>query len=120
MSTDDPSQAATERAAAHLLHFTFMRIRHLASAREEQPSIETLTRRRDKIHDLADICHALPLLLGPERRDVLIDGLQHLWRTSSEHRKHWIRSCWDNIGYDYGWFEDCGSDSDTRRPASGG
>jgi hypothetical protein len=103
MSIDEPPQVAMEEATAHLLPLAFMEIRFLASPLIEDQSLEALVKRRDQINELADICHGLPGLLGPERRHLLADGLRYRWRTSSARKRQWIRSRWDHLGYDYGW-----------------
>src|SRR3954453_6334137 len=103
MSTNEPAQAATEEAAAQLLHMAFIEIRFLAAPLVEDDSYEALIGRRDQIHELADICHNLPGLLGPQRRHRLGDGLRYMWRGASPRKQHWIRSCWDHLGYDHHW-----------------
>jgi hypothetical protein len=106
MSINEPDQAATETATAHLLYHTFLRIRYLSAPLIGDQSTEALIKRRDLIHELADICHNLPGLLDPERRHNLIGGLRYLWRTSSDGKRRWISSRWDQLGYDYSWLDD--------------
>ncbi|GIJ13113.1 hypothetical protein ACFFMR_05265 [Micromonospora andamanensis] len=52
---------------------------------------------------IADICHQLPGLLAPQRRDRLADGLRYQWRTASATKRQWLSSRWDHQHYDHRW-----------------
>ena len=117
MSIEPPPLAAAAEAAeaaeaaAELLARTLIHIRYLTAPLIEDQSPEALLRRRDAVHELADICHNLPGLLTAERRHSLVQGLRWMWRTSSPRKRRWILSVWDDIGYDHRWLtkEDAGN-----------
>jgi hypothetical protein len=126
MPTHQPPQAAAEEATAELLREAIIEIRFLSAPTMHQ-SPKELVRGRDRIHELADLCHNLPGLLAPERRPRLTEGLRHMWRTSSARKRMWVRACWDHLGYDYSWLthgEISGGEQPPRPggpdPASGG
>jgi hypothetical protein len=108
MSTDQPSQAATEAAVAGLLRLALLEIRFLTAPLIEDQSNDALLKRRDQINEIADTCHNLPGLLNPEQRHQLIDLLRHNWEASSPRKRRWMRHCWDHLGYDYGWLIESG------------
>jgi hypothetical protein len=84
MTIDQPCQTTAEEATAHLLHMALIQIRFLAAPLVKDQSHEALLDRRDRIHELADICHNLPRYPGPERRHRLLDELRYTWCASSE------------------------------------
>lgn len=67
--------------------------------------------RRDRAHEISDVCHNLPGLLTPERRRRLVDGLRYNWRTSDSHGRHWLRSRWDHLGYDHRWLTEASAET---------
>ncbi|MFI5915213.1 hypothetical protein [Dactylosporangium sp. NPDC051541] len=78
MQTDEPAVGEMERATADLLRLAFVEIRFLTEDRQEDQSPEAVIRRRKRVNAIADICHNLPGLLAPGRRDRLADGLRYL------------------------------------------
>jgi hypothetical protein len=102
MPSYQPPQAAAEEATAELLREALVEIRFLSAPTQHQ-SPKELVRRRNRIHELADLCHSLPGLLAPERRPQLIEGLRYMWRTSCALKRTWVRACWDHLGYDHSW-----------------
>ncbi|MBQ1023959.1 hypothetical protein [Micromonospora sp. C95] len=57
-----------EGATADLLHLGFMEIRFLTAPPLEAHPVDALARRRERANMIADICHQLPGLLAPQRR----------------------------------------------------
>lgn len=115
MSVEEPPEAVTEEAVAMLLHLAFIEIRSQTSPLTEDQSPEALAKRRDRINELADLCHNLPGYLAPGRRHRAAEGLRYVWRVSSERKRNWLRSRLDHLGYDYGWLEAL----DLEEPAKG-
>src|SRR5262249_10877188 len=98
-----PSQEATEAAVVHLLKEAMLLIRfELAPLRDDVPDRQ----RMHRAWILADLCENLPPWLDPVRRSSIHEGVEYVWRTATAPRRAWIRSCWDRIGYDYGWLPD--------------
>lgn len=98
-----PSQEATEAAVVHLLRDALLSIRfEAAPLRDGVPERQRLHRA----WALADLVHNLPAWLDPARRARIHEGVEWLWRTASEPKRAWIRSRWDEIGYDHGWLAD--------------
>lgn len=106
MEPGTPPPAAMEEATAGLLHLAFLEIRLLTAVSGEGESADVVARRREQAHEIADICHNLPLWLDPSRRAGLADGLRHLWRTAGVRQRRWLRSRWDHLGYDHRWLTD--------------
>jgi hypothetical protein len=105
MSVQEPPEAVTEQTVAMLLHLAFIEIRFQTSPANGDQSPQTLAQRRDRINELADLCHNLPAYLTPERRDRALEGLRYVWRVSSGRKRNWLRTRLDHLGYDYGWLE---------------
>jgi hypothetical protein len=120
MTTDQPPHEATEEAAARLLYLALIGIRFLTAPLVEDQTSQALIQRRDQIHELADLCHNLPGYLAPARRAKLSNGLRYMWEAASPHQQQWIRSCWDQIGYDYRWLADVTREDGPTAEASGG
>ncbi|MET8264992.1 hypothetical protein ACWD8I_06665 [Micromonospora arida] len=105
MSVQEPPEAVTEEAVAMLLHLAFIEIRAQTSPLTEDQPPEALAKRRDRINELADLCHNLPGYLAPGRRHRAAEGLRYVWQVSSGRKRNWLRSRLDHLGYDYGWLE---------------
>ncbi|MEU1606774.1 hypothetical protein [Micromonospora matsumotoense] len=103
MESSIPCRAAMEAATADLLHLGFLEIRFLTAPQPEAHPQNALVRRRERANLIADICHQLPGLLAPERRDQLPAGLRSLWLTASTTKRQWLRSRWDHLNYDHRW-----------------
>ncbi|GAB7051326.1 hypothetical protein [Catenuloplanes indicus] len=98
-----PSQGATEAAVVHLLRDAILSIRfEVAPLRDDVPERERLHRA----WVLADLCHNLPAWLDPTHRARIHEGVEYLWRSAPEPRRAWLRSRWDEIGYDHAWLAD--------------
>ncbi|QDY11172.1 hypothetical protein FJK98_31865 [Micromonospora sp. HM134] len=108
MESNLPSRAAMEAATADLLHLGFLEIRFLTAPLPETHPINAVARRRERANLIADICHQLPGLLAPQRRDQLADGLRSLWLTASTTKRRWLRSRWDHLNYDHRWLTEAG------------
>ena len=98
----EPSQLEMEHATTRLLALAFIEIRYFTETSHEDQSPEALAQRREAANAIADICHNLPGYLAPERRNRLSEGLQQIWKTSPG-KQRWIRSRFDEIGYDHRW-----------------
>ncbi|MEV4518169.1 hypothetical protein AB0K00_55585 [Dactylosporangium sp. NPDC049525] len=106
--------AEMERATADLLRLAFVEIRFLTEDRQEDQSPEAAARRRKHANAIADICHNLPGLLAPGRRDRLADGLWYLWSTANAARRRWLVGNWDHLAYDHRWLTAPTPGDDTR------
>ncbi|RNH99635.1 hypothetical protein EEZ25_21780 [Micromonospora aurantiaca] len=106
-------QAAMEAATADLLHLGFLEIRFLTAPLLEAQPADVLALRREHGNMIADICHQLPGLLAPQRRDQLADGLRYQWRTASATKRRWLSSRWDHLSYDHRWL----TEAATGRPS---
>lgn len=110
MEPGQPPQVAMEAATADLLHVGFLEIRFFTAPLLETHPAHALHRRRERANLIADICHQLPGLLAPQRRDQLADGLRYLWQTASATKRHWLRSRWDHLNYDHRWLTEAATE----------
>ncbi|GAA4263546.1 hypothetical protein [Dactylosporangium darangshiense] len=116
MRPDVPSLEMMEAATADLLRLAFIEIRFLSEELHDEASPQVVAARRKQVNAIADICHGLPGLLAPQRRRHLADGLRYLWRTSNAAKRRWLRSCWDQVGYDHGWLTQSRPELGTAAP----
>jgi hypothetical protein len=98
-----PPPAATEEATMRLLHLAFLEIRGLTAATHDNQSAEALDQRRERANEIADICHDLTPWLVPHRRNNLVDGLRHQWRSAGTRQRRWLQARFDQLGYDHRW-----------------
>lgn len=115
MESDQPPQAAMEAATADLLHLGFLEIRFLTAPLLDAHSADAHDRRRERANMIADLCHQLPGLLAPQRRDQLADGLRYLWRTATATKRQWLRSRWDHLNYDHRWLTEAATERPTPK-----
>lgn len=105
-TADTPPSAATEEATVRLLHLALLEIRFLTAATHDDQTADATDQRRERANEIADICHDLPSLLDPRRRDNMADGLRGQWRTASTRQQRWLQSRLDQIAYDHRWLTD--------------
>ncbi|MFV2113969.1 hypothetical protein ACFHW0_16740 [Micromonospora sp. LOL_025] len=115
MSVQEPPEAVTKRALAMLLHLAFIEIRLQTSRSNGDQSMEALAKRRDRINELADLCHNLPGYLASDQGHRAAAGLRYVWGLSSGRRRGWLRTRLDHLDYDYGWLEAL----DAEKPTEG-
>lgn len=101
-----PPTGATEEAIVRLLHLAFLEIRFLTAATDDKQTVDAVDQRRERANEIADICHDLPSLLDPRRRDRLADGLRDQWRTAGTRQRRWLQCRFDQLGYDHHWLTD--------------